>query len=214
MSRPSSSGAPLARSPSRAAHSRSPQRPPQPLTGFRVPGSSHPLLSPPCGAAPPRRSRPPSSSRASLVITTGLPPRAAPVVRGRPQACVGGRPETPRAPGRAPGSRVQAALQAAPLTPVRACRSPPGSPRREPRPAPSSRRTRRLRQNTPHPVSPVPGRLPVPPPPRVPAAHPPPRAPPRGPLSPGPAYRSCRAGSAALGPHDCPRLPSRVLRCP
>lgn len=148
MSRPSLSGAPFARAPCRAAGSRSPQSPPPPRIGFRTPGSSHPLLSPPPGPARPRPSRPPSSSRASLVITTGLPPRAAPVVRGRPQACVGGRPETPRAPGRAPGSRVQAALQAAPLTPVGACRSLPRSPRREPRPAPGSRSTRRLPQHT------------------------------------------------------------------
>ena len=126
MSCPSSRGAPLARAASPtgapATGSRSPQRPPQPRTGRGAPGSSHPLLSPPPGPARPRPAAaglPPSSSRASLVITTGLPPRAAPVVRGRPQACVGGRPETPRAPGRAPGSRVQAALQAAPLAPRR-----------------------------------------------------------------------------------------------
>lgn len=229
MSRPGLSGAPLARA---LRGPRPPEpRPPAPAApstslnlapaeeprGAHTPSSARRPARPALpGPAPPRRSRPPSSSRASLVITSGLPPRAAPVVRGRPQACVGGRPETPRAPGRAPGSRVQAALQAAPLAPVRACGSPPRSPRGEgspdpTRPAPGNRWTRRLPQHTPvqsHQSRTADGAA-------TPArARRPPSAPPRGPLGPGPAYRSCRSGSAALGPHDCPRLPSRVLRCP
>lgn len=213
MSGPYFSGVPLAYSPRRAqptpgsldlAGSRESQ-------GARTPSSAR-------RPAQPRPGWPPSSSRASPVITTGLLPRAAPVVRGRPQACVRGRPETRRVPGRAQGSRVQAALQAAPLTPAacspaRAGSSPPCSRRGEPRSAPSSRRG--ASPNTPPSRLTSPGRAATPrtrlPPTlsRAAPGSPPPRLP-----DPGPAYRSCRAGSAALGPRGCPRPPSRVLPCP
>lgn len=144
MSRPSSSGAPLARSPSRAAHSRSPQRPPQPLTGFRVPGSSHPPPQPTVrrGPAPPqpasllqprlpcnyhgaptsgrsRRTRPPAGLRWREAGNSARP-------RPRP-----GLPRPGRAPGSAPhaGPRVQVPTRLSPKgTPTRAEQSADAAP--------------------------------------------------------------------------------------
>lgn len=167
------------RSPARSAGPGSPEPPATTSHGLRRPRE---LTPPPQPAAPPgparprpRPSRPPSSSRASLVITTGLPPRAAPVVRGRPQACVGReagnsarprpRPGLPR-PGRAPGSapRRRRSARASPH-PARSEGS--SEPRR-----PGSG-SRGASPNTPPSSLTSPGRPPVPPPPRVPAAHPP-----------------------------------------
>lgn len=208
-------GVPLACPPRLAAPSRrGPPASAAPVsTSQEPPGEPAP---PPQPAARPRPAPPrppslppPSSSRASPVITTGLPPRAAPVVRGRPQACVGGRPETPRAPGRAPGSRVQAALQAAPLTPARPSARQSARPRGQvpaplaPRGAPTRAvpSTRRLPEHTPGQSHQ--SRRPAATPAR---ARPPARSLARRPPSAAPRRAAPRRGPLSPPPRPRPRL--------
>lgn len=200
----------------RAAASAAPSTPSQARRISGAPGSSHPLLSPP---APPRpasllQPRLPCNYHGAPTSGRSRRPRPPAGLRlreagnsARPRPC----PGLPR-PGRASGSAPHARPPARPRVQLPAPLAPRGAPTRA---VPS---TRRLPQHTPvqsHQCRACRAATPA----RPPAGRPPTlsRAAPGSPQpipGPGPAYRSCRAGSAALGPHDCPRLPTRVLPCP
>lgn len=201
---------------------------------------------PPLGSAPLPRPPPPAAPPGNYCLAPTTVRLLTPSVAWRPASEDSRKLLTPpaRAPGRTPGGGVPMSRPRPKAKPL-ARALPPAAPlhprpRQIPRTGAASAHAapseRRLPPTHPHfqtLVPALPARLgrprPGPSRPRGPGATTPARPPPPQPhgrrrsrvgsLTPAPAYRSCPAGSAALGPHDCPRprplaLPSQSEPAP